>query len=75
MRRVTVTPSWDARRGFEDLPENAFDRSDRKFLAVAVVAEAGVLNATGGDWAVRTALMDELGVEVAQPCPQRVSKQ
>lgn len=71
MRRVTVTPSRDDRRGFEDLPDNAFDRSDRKFLAVAVIAEAVVLSATG--WAERAALMDEL--RLARLRRQQVSKQ
>ena len=66
---VAVTPSDDDRRGFEELPENTFDRKDRKFLAVAVVAGAVVLNATDSDWGEQEALMDELGVEVNQLCP------
>ena len=69
VRRVKVTPSRDDRRGFEELPDNAFDRSDRKFLAVAVVAEAVVLNATDSDWDEQAALMNTLGVEVDQLCP------
>ena len=69
VRRVTVTPSQDDRRGFEELPDNAFDRKDRKFLAVAVVAEAVVLNATDSDWGEQAALMNTLGVEVDQLCP------
>ena len=69
VRRVAVTPSDDDRRGFEVLPENTFDRKDRKFLAVAVVAGAVVLNATDSDWGEQEALMDELGVEVGQLCP------
>ena len=72
VRRVTVTPSQDDRRGFEELPDNAFDRSDRKFLAVAVAAGAVVLNATDSDWGEQAALMDTLGVEVNQLCPQHV---
>ena len=44
VQKVAVTPSEE--RGFEELPENTFDPSDRKFLAVAVVAKAVVLNAT-----------------------------
>lgn len=61
-------------RGFEELPENTFDRSDRKFLAVAVVARAVVLNATDSDWGEQQALMDELGVEVNELCPQHVAR-
>ena len=74
VRRVTVTPSEDDRRGFVELPENAFDRSDRKFLAVAIVAGAVVMNATDSDWNEHEALMDGLGVRVAQLCPEYASK-
>ena len=61
VRRVAVTPSDDDRRGFEELPENAFDRSDRKFLAVAVAANARVLNATESDWHEHEALNGRVG--------------
>ena len=74
VRMVAVTPSKDPGRGFEELPENTFDPSDRKFLAVAVVAKAVVLNATDSDWGEHEALMDRLGVEVSQLCPQHASK-
>lgn len=74
VRRVTVTPSEEDRRGFEELPENTFDRSDRKFLAVAVAAKAVVLNAMDSDWGEHKALMDELGVEVNELCPQHVAR-
>ena len=74
VRRVAVTPSDDDGRGFEELPENTFDRSDRKFLAVAVVAKAVVLNATDSDWNEQAALMNALGVKVSQLCPQHASK-
>ena len=74
VRRVTVTPAEDDRRGFEELPSNTFDPSDRKFLAVAVVAEAIVLNATDSDWGEQAVLMDTLGVEVNQLCPQHALK-
>ena len=73
MRRVKVTPNYE--RGFEELPDNAFDPSDRKFLAVARAAEAVVLNAVDSDWGEQAALMDELGVKVCQLCPQHASKQ
>ena len=74
VRRVAITCSDDARRGFEELPENAFDPSDRKFLVVSVVAGAVVLNATDSDWAEQDALVDRLGVEVRQLCPRYASK-
>ena len=66
VRRVAVTPNEDDRRGYHELPENAFDRSDRKFLAVAVVSGAVVLNATDSDWGEEEALMERLGVEVGE---------
>ncbi len=74
VRRVPVTPCDDDRKGFEELPWNAFDPSDRKFLAVAVVADAAVLNATDSDWEEQAALIAELGVEIDQLCPQHASK-
>ena len=74
VRRVAITPSKDDRRGFEELPENTFDRSDRKFLAVAVVAKAVVLNATDSDWKMHEALVNRLGVKVSQLCPRYVLK-
>lgn len=67
--RVGVTPTDDDRRGFQELPENRFDRSDRKFLAVAVVARASVLNATDSDWREHGDLMVDLGIEVDELCP------
>lgn len=74
VRPVTIIESQDDRRGFEELPENSFDASDRKFLAVAVVADAVVLNATDSDWEEHAPLMEELGVQVDQLCPQHASK-
>ena len=74
VRRVPLTRSEDDRKGFEELPPNTFDRSDRKFLAVAVVAGGVVLNATDSDWAEHRGLTDELGVEVRQLCPQHATK-
>ena len=69
VRRVPVTPTEDDGRGFEELPANTFDRSDRKFLAVAFVGNAVVLNATDSDWSEHGTLMDALGVIVTQLCP------
>lgn len=74
VRRVPLTRSDDDRRGFEELPRNTFDRSDRKFLAVAVAASAVVLNATDSDWREHAALMKKLQVKVRQLCPQHARK-
>ena len=75
VRRVVVHQSDDNRRGFEELPENTFDRSDRKFLAVAVVANAVVLNATDSDWSEHQTLTNELGVEVHELCPHELHQE
>lgn len=72
--RVAITPSEDDRRGFEELPENTFDSSDRKFLVVAATAKAVVLNATDSDWAEQEALMKKMKVEVSQLCSQYALK-
>ena len=74
VRRVPVTPSDDDRKGFEELPENSFDRSDSIFLAVALMGKAIVLNATDSDWSEHEELMDMLGVDVEQLCPQHAYK-
>ena len=73
VRRIAITPSADDRRSFEELPENSLDRSDRKFLAVAFVASAVVLNATDSDWREHRELIETLGVEVDQLCPRYAS--
>ena len=72
--RVPVAPLNDQRRGFEELPPNSFDPSDQKFLAVAVVGRATVLNATDSDWAEQAALVNGLAVKVEQLCPQHAAK-
>ena len=74
VRQVAITPCNDGRRSFEELSENEFDPSDRKFLAVAVVAGAEILNATDSDWREQEALTREMGVRVRQLCPQHASK-
>ena len=73
--RFFVTPLKDENRGFEELPPNSFDQSDRKFLAVAVVAKATVLNATDSDWEEHGDLMKKLKAKVIQLCPQHATKQ
>ena len=67
--RVPITPTNDNERDFEELPRNSLDPSDRKFLAVAVVAKAPILNATDSDWAEQHTLLDRLSVTVEQLCP------
>lgn len=69
VKRVSLTPVCDEGRGFEELPKNSFDLADRKFLAVAVIGQAMVLNATDSDWREHADLMAHVGVEVDELCP------
>ena len=69
VRKFPITPSSDDTRGFEELPKNTLDASDRKFLAVAVVARAVVVNATDSDWGQAGDLLRDLGVDVEELCP------
>lgn len=70
VRRVAVTPDPNEARGFTELPINAMDKSDRIFLAVALVTKATVFNALDRDWHEQAGLIDELGVKVTQLCPE-----
>ena len=74
VRLVSITPCSDTSRGFEQLPRNSLDQSDRKFLATALVADADILNATDSDWSEQQDLTSRLGVEIRQLCPQHASK-
>jgi predicted nucleic acid-binding protein len=67
---VQISPTEDTSRGFEELPVNRLDPSDRKFLAVAVVSGADVVNALDTDWHEQRALLTELGLTVQQLCPE-----
>lgn len=67
--RVPISPIEDDQRGFEELPPNTLHHKDRKFLAVATVADATILNATDSDWGESAALVAGLGVDVCQLCP------
>jgi hypothetical protein len=68
--RVKITPIEDEQRGFAELPENQVDKSDRKFLATAVVSKATIVNATDSDWNEQKTLLDLLKIEIKQLCPQ-----
>lgn len=70
VKRVPICKIDDETRGYAELPENTLDKDDPKFLAVAVVAQASVVNATDSDWAEQRALTDALNVPVVQLCPE-----
>ncbi|MEB3163567.1 MAG: hypothetical protein VKK80_10100 [Prochlorothrix sp.] len=74
IEQVQITPHRDANRGFQELPENALDPSDRKFLAAAVVSMAQIVNATDSDWAEQATLVNTLGITLKQLCPDHMSR-
>jgi predicted nucleic acid-binding protein len=71
---IDITLSDDTGRGFDELPINKLDSSDRKFLATAVVAKATVVNATDSDWVEQRELLEMLNIELKQLCPEHSCK-
>ena len=67
---VVISEISDPKRGFEELPANSLDASDRKFLAVALRSQAKILNALDTDWHEQRKFIAALGVEVRQLCPE-----
>ena len=72
---VEIEPVDEEGRDFTDpaLPPNNL-KKDAKFLAVAVKADAAVVNALDSDWDENRELTDGLGVEVRQLCPQHATR-
>ena len=68
-------------RGFEEFPDSArlslFDRSDRKFVAVALAGGSSpkVLNAADTDWRDHRQALAENGVDVVFLCPELMEKE
>jgi hypothetical protein len=75
--RVLLTPSADPARGFEEFPADpalrGFDRSDRKFVAVALASNLSpkVLNAVDSDWWNFQEPLRRHGVKVTFLCPEQ----
>jgi hypothetical protein len=73
--RVTINEKHGDQDNFEEFPEDPrllrFDRSDRKFVAVARASENRpiILNATDSDWWIFRSLLGEYGVEIDFLCP------
>ena len=74
IKLVPITPIDDEKRGFNELPPNSVDKSDRKFLAVATVATAEIVNAVDTDWHKQIKFIASLGVTVRQLCPEHTHK-
>lgn len=70
VRLFSITPNDDEERGFEELPINTVDKSDRKFLATAVASGAEIVNALDTDWHIQQVFIADLGVTVKQLCPE-----
>ena len=69
---VTITPLNDNSYDFAELPENTFDKSDRKFIATAVVAQAIILySADKEDWkkVEQSGLIGNLQIQLKDLCP------
>jgi hypothetical protein len=73
--RVPITPLNDETRDFTEFPEDAdlktFDRSDRKFVAVALASGESplILNATDTDWWIHRKALEHNHVLVQFLCP------
>ena len=72
-QKVNITK--DNQWGYAEFPHcqelNSFDRSDRKFVAVAVAAdkEPIILNATDSDWKNFGDELKKQGIKIEQLCP------
>lgn len=75
-RQILITPTDDNGRGFEEFPDDphlaSFDRSDRKFVAVALASgeRPPILNATDTDWWNHRAVLGRHGIEIQFLCPE-----
>ncbi|HTH39375.1 MAG TPA: hypothetical protein VL968_01210, partial [Rhodocyclaceae bacterium] len=66
---IPITPNALETTGFDELPENNIDKSDRKFLAVALCGNGTLINALDSDWHEQAKFISDIGVEVKQLCP------
>lgn len=75
VRLIPVEPRDDEGRDFTDpiLPQNNL-KKDAKFLAVALKADAVIVNASDSDWDEHHDLTDRLGVDVRQLCPEHATR-
>ncbi len=77
IHRVRITPS--DRKEFQEFPDSSelagFDRSDRKFVAVALshAQKPPVLNATDRDWWDYREALQAAGVRVVFLCPEQAA--
>ena len=78
-RTIAITPH--AEREFAEFPDDPdladFDRSDRKFVAVAIASGNApeILNATDTDWWQHRAALQRHGIKVTFLCPKLMQQQ
>ena len=78
-RMIPITT--DPNREFTEFPDDpalaSFDRSDRKFVAVALASESApeILNATDTDWWYDLEALQRHGVNVTFLCPELMLRQ
>jgi len=79
-RRVKLTPKPDGPDSFAEFPDDPelkrFDRSDRKFVAVALASgkKPEILNAVDPDWQECLASLERHGVRVRFLCPKDLAR-
>ncbi len=79
--RVPITPRGEAPEDFVEFPNNpnlvGFDRSDRKFVAVALSSgrQPPILNATDRDWWDFREALSEVGISISFLCPEQFHEQ
>lgn len=77
--RVAITPCGPDDTDFAEFPSDpslvGFDRSDRKFVAVALASGTSpeILNATDTDWWMHREALERNGLRVRFLCPQHMS--
>lgn len=78
--QVDITPDIDGTREFLEFPEDSsltnFDRSDRKFVAVAISSkfDAIICNACDSDWWDFKETLEKFGVKIKFLCPGLIKK-
>ena len=74
--RVTITPIAGLTNEFEEFPDDpeltSFDRSDRKFVAIAKASrhDPTILNAADTDWWNHRELLERNGIKIEFLCPE-----
>ncbi len=75
--RVGIHPKWSNGESFEEFPDDealtGFDRSDRKFVAVALASRSDpeILNAVDSDWWDLRKPLGRHGVRIRFLCPEQ----